>query len=66
VAQGTDPQALPRPTPAIRFAVVGHRDFNAQYDKALAAWTSGKRTVRFPQGTWWMRVCHCTRCGPAP
>ena len=60
-----------------RFAAAGHRRaadeavrrlraFNAQYDKALAAWTSGKRTVRFPVGTWWMRVCHGARCGPPP
>jgi putative transposase len=60
-----------------QFAAAGHRGaaseavqrlraFNAQYDKALAAWTAGKRTVRFPVGTWWMRVCHGARCGPAP
>jgi putative transposase len=60
-----------------QFAAAGHREaaahavrrlraFNAQYDKALAAWASGKRTVPFPPGTWWMRVCHGARCGPAP
>ena len=60
-----------------QFAAAGHqtaateavrrlRSFNAQYDKALAAWTTGRRTVRFPVGTWWMRVCHGARCGPAP
>ena len=60
-----------------RFAAAGHRAaaseavrrlraFNAQYDKALAAWTSGKRSVLFPAGTWWMRVWHGARCGPAP
>ena len=60
-----------------QFAAAGHADaaaeavrrlraFNAQYDKALAAWTGGKRTVCFPMGTWWMRVCHGARCGPAP
>lgn len=42
------------------------RAFNAQYDRALAAWMTGKRTVRFPAGTWWMRVCHGARCGPGP
>jgi len=42
------------------------RAFNAQYDKALAAWTAGKRSVRFPLGTWWMRVCHGAPCGPGP
>jgi len=60
-----------------QFAAAGHRvaateavrrlrAFNAQYDKALAAWTAGKRSVCFPIGTWWMRVCHGARCGPAP
>lgn len=60
-----------------RFAAAGNREvareavkklraFNAQYDKALAAWTSGKRNVLFPIGTWWMRVHHGARCGPAP
>lgn len=60
-----------------RFAAAGHRgaaseavqrlrSFNEQYDKAFAAWSSGKRTVCFPVGTWWMRVCHGARCGPAP
>ena len=47
-------------------AVKRLRAFNAQYDRALAAWTSGKRTVLFPFGTWWMRVHHGARCGPAP
>jgi len=41
------------------------RAFNVQYDRALAAWTSGIRSVCFPKGTWWMRVCHGARCGPA-
>jgi len=64
---GRDPQ----------FAAAGHRGaateavkrlrlFNAHYDQALRAWTSGNRTVRFPTGTWWMRICHGARCGPAP
>jgi hypothetical protein len=51
---------------AAREAVHRLRVFNSQYDKALAAWTAGKRTVRFPVGTWWMRVCHGARCGPVP
>ena len=41
------------------------RAFNAQYDKALAEWTAGRRTL-FPVGTWWMHVFHRARCGPAP
>jgi hypothetical protein len=59
-----------------QFATAGHpgvareavqrlRVFNAQYDRALAAWTAGRRSVCFPVGTWWMRVCHGARCGPA-
>ena len=47
-------------------AVQRLRAFNVQYDKAFAAWTSGKRSVCFPVGTWWMRVCHGARCGPCP
>ena len=60
-----------------QFAAAGHRAaateavkqlraFKAQYAKALAAWTAGDRTACFPQGTWWMRVCHGARCGPGP
>jgi hypothetical protein len=51
---------------ATREAVQRIRAFNAQYDRALAAWTSGKRSIFFPVGTWWMRVCHGARCGPGP
>lgn len=47
-------------------AVERLRLFNAQYDRALAAWTSGNRRVVFPHGTWWMRVCHGARCGRGP
>ena len=38
-----------------------HRAFRADYAAALAAWTSGDRTVVFPPGTWWMRVHHGVR-----
>ena len=47
-------------------AVKELRVFNAQYNDALAAWTAGDRTGVFPHGTWWMRVFHGARCGPAP
>ncbi len=47
-------------------AIKERRLFNAQYDEALAAWTAGDRTAAFPAGTWWMRVFHGARCGPAP
>jgi putative transposase len=60
-----------------QFAAAGHRGaateavkrlraFRAQYTRALAKWTAGDRTACFPEGTWWMRVCHGARCGPAP
>jgi len=42
------------------------REFNAQYDRALAAWSRGNRRVRFPYGTWWMCVHHGARCRPPP
>ena len=47
-------------------AVKRIRAFRAQYERALAAWTSGARSVLFPPGTWWMRVHHGAPCGPAP
>ena len=47
-------------------AVKRLRTFNAQYDRALAAWTAGDRSACFPAGTWWMRVHHGARCGPGP
>jgi putative transposase len=60
-----------------QFAAAGHRGaateavkrlraFKAQYERALAAWTAGNRNACFPEGTWWMRVCHGARCGPSP
>jgi hypothetical protein len=60
-----------------QFATAGHRGaateavkrlraFRAQYTRALAKWTAGDRTACFPEGTWWMRVCHGARCGPGP
>ena len=60
-----------------QFAAAGHRGaasqavkrlraVQAQYGQALAAWTAGDRNACFPEGTWWMRVCHGARCGPGP
>ncbi|MDH3622226.1 MAG: transposase [Myxococcales bacterium] len=60
-----------------QFAAAGHRSaateavkrlraFAAQYQRALARWTAGDRSVCFPEGTWWMRVYHGARCGPGP
>ena len=42
------------------------RSFNAQYERALAAWTQGDRSACFPVGTWWMRVWHGARCAQGP
>jgi len=47
-------------------AVKRLRAFKAQYARALAAWTAGDRSACFPEGTWWMRVCHGARCGQGP
>jgi len=60
-----------------QFAAAGHRGaateavkrlraFKEQYQHALAKWMAGDRNACFPEGTWWMRVCHGARCGPAP
>ena len=60
-----------------QFAAAGHRGaatdavkrlraFRARYTRALAKWTAGDRSACFPEGTWWMRVCHGARCGPGP
>ena len=60
-----------------QFAAAGHRGaateavkrlraFTAQYRQAFAAWNAGDRNACFPEGTWWMRVCHGARCGPGP
>jgi putative transposase len=41
--------------------------WNADYDQALALWTSGKRSrALFPNGTWWMRVHHGARVRAPP
>jgi len=47
-------------------AVKRLRAFNAQYETALRRWMQGDRTPLFPEGTWWMRVCHGVVCGPGP
>ena len=47
-------------------AVKRLRAFRAQYQRALAAWTAGDRNACFPEGMWWMRVCHGAPCGPEP
>ncbi|RZV53367.1 MAG: transposase [Deltaproteobacteria bacterium] len=51
---------------AARQAVKRLRAFKAQYQHALARWMAGDRNACFPEGTWWMRVGHGARCGPAP
>jgi putative transposase len=37
-------------------AIVALKRFRAAYREALQAFRGGKRNVRFPAGTWWMRV----------
>jgi hypothetical protein len=39
-------------------AAAALRAFRAAYRGALAEWSKGVRDVLFPEGTWWMRVCH--------
>jgi REP element-mobilizing transposase RayT len=39
-------------------AAAAVRAFRAAYRGALAEWCKGVRDVLFPEGTWWMRVCH--------
>ncbi len=51
---------------AARQAVQRLRAFKAQYQHALGRWMAGDRNACFPEGTWWMRVCHGARCGPGP
>jgi len=42
------------------------KQFDADYDQALARWMSGDRQAVFPYGTWWMRVHHRVRVRPPP
>jgi len=42
------------------------REFDAEYDQALARWSAGDRRAVFPYGTWWMRVHHDVRVRPPP
>ncbi|MGE0785010.1 MAG: transposase, partial [Sandaracinaceae bacterium] len=51
---------------AARRTVERNRQFEADYDKALAGWMAGDRKVVFPPGTWWMRVHHHARVRPPP
>ncbi len=51
---------------AARDAVARFRAFYGDYNDALARWTGGDRDVKFPHGTWWMRVHHGARVRPPP
>ena len=42
------------------------RQFDADYDTALARWTAGDRSAVFPWGTWWMKMHHQVRVRPPP
>jgi len=43
---------------AWRAAATAVRVFRASYRAALERWCAGVRGIRFPVGTWWMRVFH--------
>lgn len=45
-------------------AIDEFRRFEADYSFALARWSDGDRDVRFPYGTWWMRIHHAVGCAP--
>jgi len=51
---------------AARAVIARNRQFDEDYDAALAGWCAGDRAVVFPAGTWWMRVHHGARCRPPP
>jgi REP element-mobilizing transposase RayT len=44
----------------------GLRAFRQTYRQAFDQWRAGDRDVRFPDGTYLMRVLHGARCGPPP
>lgn len=41
------------------------KSFLAEYQTALRAWRQGRRSVRFPEGTYLMRVAHGAACAGA-
>jgi REP element-mobilizing transposase RayT len=45
-------------------AAAAVRAFRGAYRAALAEWCKGVRDVLFPEGTWWMRVCHAASVRP--
>lgn len=48
-------------------ALLQLRAFRRLYRCALDRWVAGERSVRFPEGTYWMRVFHGAVCGsPSP
>lgn len=70
-AQSTESEIALRPVMAAadQSARAGLRQalrvFARAYRDALDRWRDGVRSVVFPPGTWWMRVHHMARCGPA-
>jgi putative transposase len=46
-------------------ALLRLREFATAYREAFAVWRSGMRQVRFPPGTWKMRVVHAACCDVA-
>jgi putative transposase len=43
---------------ARKLAIQALKAFRSAYRAALELWRTGKRSVRFPQGTWWMATFH--------
>jgi putative transposase len=43
---------------ARKLAIKAVKSFRSAYRAALDLWRSGKRSVQFPQGTWWMATFH--------
>jgi REP element-mobilizing transposase RayT len=72
--RATTPEALRKRKPAFASRDPERRDaairrlraFRGTYRVALDSWRAGHRAVRFPEGTYQMRVFHAARCGPPP
>jgi hypothetical protein len=70
----TTPERARRRTPSFASREPSRRDaarrrllvFRQAYRVALDLWRCGDRAVRFPSGTYQMRVLHAACCGPPP
>jgi putative transposase len=72
--RATTPESMRRRTPSLtsrdatrrETAIRQLRVFRAAYRIAFECWRTGRRTVRFPEGTYQLRVVHAVCCGPPP